>query len=144
MRHLNSKVVLVVAAIATAVMPVAAQTPPAQKPSFEVTSIKPNRSGGPPRRIGTEGNRFIAENVPLILLIQMAYRSPAGALLREHVIGGPAWIRRILTGYMISVRNSVGRHCPGILTRQGRRSSPRFRNSLALDWNLPKVPSMFS
>src|SRR5437016_10779751 len=92
MRHLNSKVVLVVAAIATAVMPVAAQTPPAQKPSFEVTYVKPNRSGGPPRRIGTEGNRFIAENVPLILLIPMAYRSPAGALLREHVIGGPAWI----------------------------------------------------
>jgi uncharacterized protein (TIGR03435 family) len=54
--------------------------------------VKPNKLGGPPQRIGTEGNRFIAENVPLILLIQMAYRSPGGGLLRQHVIGGPAWI----------------------------------------------------
>jgi uncharacterized protein (TIGR03435 family) len=60
--------------------------------AFEITSVKPNNSGGPPRRIGTEGNRFIAENAPLILLIQMAYRSPGGGLLRDQVIGGPAWI----------------------------------------------------
>jgi uncharacterized protein (TIGR03435 family) len=57
-----------------------------------VISVKPNRTGGPPRRTGAEGDRFIAENVPLILLIQYAYRSDSGGLLREHVIGGPAWI----------------------------------------------------
>jgi uncharacterized protein (TIGR03435 family) len=62
------------------------------RPAFEVASVKPSKSGGPPRRTGTEGNRFIAENVPLILLIQLAYRSPGGGLLREHIIGGPSWI----------------------------------------------------
>jgi hypothetical protein len=41
MRHLSIKVVLVVAAIVVAVMPVASQAPPAQKPSFEGISIKP-------------------------------------------------------------------------------------------------------
>jgi len=40
MRHLRGKVVLVVAAVAIAVAPLAAQVP-AQKPSFEVASVKP-------------------------------------------------------------------------------------------------------
>ena len=55
-------------------------------------SIKLNKSGGPPRRTGTEGKRFIAENVPLMLLIQLAYRPLDAGLLREHVIGGPSWL----------------------------------------------------
>src|ERR1700758_3405061 len=59
---------------------------------FAVASVKPNRSGGPPRRIGTEGNRFLAETAPLMLLIQLAYHSPAGTLLRQHVIGVPSWL----------------------------------------------------
>jgi uncharacterized protein (TIGR03435 family) len=92
MRHVICKVVLVVAATAIAVMPVPAQAP-AQKPQFEVASVKPNKLGGPPVRMGTEGGRFIAENYPLILVLLFAYRSPAGTyLLREHVIGGPSWI----------------------------------------------------
>ena len=68
------------------------QTPPAKKPSFDIVSIKPNKTGGPPRRIGTEGKRFIAENVPLMLLIQLAYRPLGAGLLREHVIGGASWL----------------------------------------------------
>jgi uncharacterized protein DUF3738 len=70
----------------------ATEASPAQKPSFDVVSIKPNRLGGPPRRIGTEGNRFIAENAPLIILIQFAYGSGTSRLAREHLIGGPSWI----------------------------------------------------
>jgi len=62
------------------------------KPSFDVISVKPNTAGGPPLRTGTWNNRFIAENVPLILLIQYAYRPPAGVRLRQHVIGGPDWM----------------------------------------------------
>jgi uncharacterized protein (TIGR03435 family) len=92
MRHLRRKVVFVVAAIAAAVMPVATQTP-ARKPSFEVASVKPNKLGGPPVRMGTEGGRFIAENYPLILVIQFAFRSSGGSLLLpQNVIGGPSWI----------------------------------------------------
>ena len=55
---------MVVAIIATAVMPVTSQTPPAQKPSFEGLSIKPTNSGGmlavPPLMVGS---RFLATNV---------------------------------------------------------------------------------
>ena len=91
MRYLSRKVLLVVAAFAVMGMVAAAQAP-AQKSSFEVASVKLNKSGGSPQRIGTEGNHFVAENAPLILLIQMAYRSPGGGLLRQHVIGGPAWM----------------------------------------------------
>jgi len=34
-------------------------------PKFEVASIKRNKSGNPPVRLGTEGSRFIAENYQL-------------------------------------------------------------------------------
>ena len=92
MRHLSHKVVLVVATVAVVGMAAAAQSP-AQKPSFEVASVKPNKLGGPPVRMGTEAGRFIAENYPLILVILFAYRSPGGGyLLRQNVIGGPSWI----------------------------------------------------
>jgi uncharacterized protein (TIGR03435 family) len=63
-----------------------------KKPSFDVATVKMNLSGGPPRRTGTLNNRFIAENVPLSLLIQYAYRPSSGVLFRQHVIGGPTWI----------------------------------------------------
>ena len=75
-----------------AAVSVASQTTPVRKPSFDVVSVKPNKLGGPPVRMGTQGKRFIAENYPLILLIQFAYRPLSGVLLREHVIGGPSWI----------------------------------------------------
>jgi len=44
MRQAVNKVLLIVASIACIVMPLAPQTAPAQKPSFEVASVKPNRS----------------------------------------------------------------------------------------------------
>lgn len=89
----HRKVVLVLLARAILALPMASQTPPTQKPSFEVASVKPNKLGGPPIRMGTEGGRFIAENYPLSLLIQFAYRSTSGTyLLRQNVIGGPTWL----------------------------------------------------
>lgn len=82
---------VVVAAGTTASSP---QTPAAKKPAFDVISVKPDRAGGPPRRTGAEGNRFIAENVPLILLIVYAYRGGGDdlALFSNQVIGGPSWL----------------------------------------------------
>jgi len=77
---------------AMAVVPAASQTA-AQRPAFEVASVKPNRSGGPPGRLGTEGNRFIAENYPIVLVIQRAYGFPDEWLTRDQLIGGPGWIQ---------------------------------------------------
>jgi uncharacterized protein (TIGR03435 family) len=77
---------------AMAVVPAASQTA-AQRPAFEVASVKPHKSGGPPGRLGTEGNRFIAENYPIALVIQRAYGFPYEWLTRDQLIGGPGWIQ---------------------------------------------------
>src|SRR5690242_21550627 len=93
MQHPSRKVVLVVAAVATGVALLAAQEP-AQKPSFEVASVKPNRSGrsGGPPRVGTEAGRFVASNANLRMLLQFAYRPPSGRTLRfMDIIGLPGW-----------------------------------------------------
>src|SRR5262245_14100329 len=91
MRRRSSRIVLVVAVIATAVTPMASQAPPAQKPSFEVASIKPvsppfPTGGGP--WISSRG-RFRAEVAQVRGVIAMAYR-----VLPAQVEGGPAWIDR--------------------------------------------------
>jgi len=94
MRHLSSKIVLVVAAIAAAVTPVASQTPPVQKPSFEVASVKPNKSGVfTGTTIGARGSTFSGLNVTLRMLLQFAYQPEDGSpLLKDRVIGGPGWM----------------------------------------------------
>lgn len=72
----------------------AAAQSPARKPAFEVASIKRNLSppsggGGGPR-----GDRFTMSNVPVIALINYAFRPlPNGQLFRQQMIGGPEWIR---------------------------------------------------
>jgi uncharacterized protein (TIGR03435 family) len=85
MRHLSSKVVLVVAATAAAVM--AAQTP-AQKPSFEVASVKPsdpNQRGASVQNL--LGGRFVARGAPLRPLMAYAYR-----VQNFQILGGPGWV----------------------------------------------------
>jgi uncharacterized protein (TIGR03435 family) len=88
MRHLSGTVVLVVAAIAVAVMPVASQAPPAQKPSFEVATVKPNASGDIRTLIlGQPGGRFTVTNATLKMVMAAAYR------VRDFQIsGGPNWV----------------------------------------------------
>jgi len=76
------------AVLATAVMPVSSQT----KPSFEVASVKPSAPAGSPLTMGATGGRFTATNVPLRLLIQLAYQSPAAPLLPNQIVGGPNWL----------------------------------------------------
>jgi uncharacterized protein (TIGR03435 family) len=82
MRRLIRIVVLVVTA--TAGIATAAQAP-AEKPQFEVASVKPtNRRGG---MIPQPGGRFVTVGQSLRILIAYAYR------LRDvQVIGGPAWM----------------------------------------------------
>ncbi len=59
-------------------------------PSFEVASVKPNRSGDGRFLIGGPGSssgRFIATNIPIRILIGWAY-----GLKDFQLSGGPAWI----------------------------------------------------
>src|SRR5262245_22845038 len=93
MRHLSCKVGLVVVAIASAAMALASQAPAGQKPSFEVVSIKPNKSGGP-TGVAQNGGRFVATNVWLQALLQRAYspRIDRGIILRPNeIVGAPSW-----------------------------------------------------
>jgi uncharacterized protein (TIGR03435 family) len=86
------KGIALILALAVVAIATVAQTPATQKPQFEVASVKLNKSGGSPGRLGTEGNRFIAENYPLVLVIQRAYGFPDEWLSREQLTGGPGWI----------------------------------------------------
>src|SRR6476469_2808225 len=81
----------IVATGATTGAGVAAQAP-AAAPQFEVASVKPNKSGGGPMRIGFQpGGRFTATNVPVRDLISMAYGQPQ-PLPSFQIIGGPGWM----------------------------------------------------
>jgi uncharacterized protein (TIGR03435 family) len=73
--------------LAMAVMPAASQTP-AERPAFEVASIKANaHSGFSPTTRRVAGNRFSVTGMPLVPLVMDAYN------LRDwQIIGGPAWI----------------------------------------------------
>ena len=75
-------------ALAT-VIQVRAQTPtPAPSPTFDVASVKPNKSGGMGVRIMFQpGGRFTAENISLKFLIRMAYN-----IQDFQISGGPPWI----------------------------------------------------
>jgi len=67
-----------------------AQAPaPSSGPTFDVTSVKPNKSGpgGPSMLQNQPGGRFTATNVPVRPLIQNAYR-----LQSFQLVGGPAWL----------------------------------------------------
>lgn len=61
-------------------------------PSFEVVSIKPNKSGDAATELGFQrGGRFRAINETLWRLIGEAYAT-SSALPRFQMFGGPAWI----------------------------------------------------
>lgn len=61
-------------------------------PTFEVASIKPNKSGDFRRGIGPEpGGRFGAINVPLRDLVAFAYGISNGD---ARIVGGPEWMAR--------------------------------------------------
>src|SRR5213594_2111035 len=90
MRHVSSKIVLVVAAVAVGVMPLVSQAP-AQKPSFEVASIQlsPVQTLTSKELLYTlPDGRFTADGIILRVLIFYAYR------LKTHyqLIGGPDWM----------------------------------------------------
>jgi len=69
---------------------VAAQAPDPQTPvSFEVASVKPNKSGDNSTSVGPQpGGRFVASNAPLALLLTLAYQ-----LQPFQIQGAPGWTR---------------------------------------------------
>ena len=86
------KPIFLVLIVAIATLQLESQTP-AQKPAFEVASIKRNLSpqaggGGGPR-----GDRFVMRNVPLATLVNFAFRPRNGQLFSQQIVGGPDWIR---------------------------------------------------
>jgi uncharacterized protein (TIGR03435 family) len=59
-----------------------------ERPAFEVTSVKPNKSGGPPGAQSlSSGDRVTMTNVPLRTVIQAAY-----GIDGSQLIGGSSWI----------------------------------------------------
>jgi uncharacterized protein (TIGR03435 family) len=60
----------------------------ASGPTFEVASVRPNKSGQPFVSLGIQpGGRYTATNVPLRLLIRNAYQ-----LQDSQIIGAPGWV----------------------------------------------------
>ncbi len=61
---------------------------PQASPTFDVASVKPNKTGGTGTRIMFQpGGRFTADNITLKFLIKMAY-----GVQDFQITGGPAWI----------------------------------------------------
>ena len=65
--------------------------PPAQNGgppvAFDVTTVKPNKSGDPFITINMNAGRFTASNFPLRQLIQTTFR-----LQPNQLVGGPDWL----------------------------------------------------
>ena len=64
---------LVVLAIGVLVVDVHGQTPADPAPTFEVASVRPNKSGSPNNNFGIQGDTFTATNGTLRELIRVAY-----------------------------------------------------------------------
>jgi uncharacterized protein (TIGR03435 family) len=80
----------IVAVLGGIVSLLSAQTP--ANPTFEVASIKPNKSIEGARGIGFQpGGRFSARNVRVRELIAAAYGTPQ-PLASFRIVGGPKWI----------------------------------------------------
>ncbi|HKE86539.1 MAG TPA: TIGR03435 family protein [Vicinamibacterales bacterium] len=56
-------------------------------PRFEAASVRPNNTTGPMRVQWWPNGRFRAVNVPLRMLISIAYNTPSG----QQVLGTPGW-----------------------------------------------------
>ena len=64
---------------------------PAQRPAFEVVSIKLNRSGNLNGGMGPRGSRLVATNVTLNTLLLYAYSRSEAPLLDSQIMGLPNW-----------------------------------------------------
>jgi uncharacterized protein (TIGR03435 family) len=79
--------VFIALGIVVAATPIFSQAPAEAKPSFEVASIKPSMPGARQRITIQPGGRFVADGVPLRLLIAIAYHLQA-----FQMSGGESWM----------------------------------------------------
>jgi uncharacterized protein (TIGR03435 family) len=63
----------------------------AQKPAFEVVSIKPNNSGMANAGMGPRGEFFVGTNVTLKTLLIYAYSPLRGQIMNGQFVGLPNW-----------------------------------------------------
>jgi uncharacterized protein (TIGR03435 family) len=85
----------------------------AQKPQFEVASVKPNKSGQPPTTQGSPlefllGGRFTATNVTLVDVIVRVYPTR-----RIQMQGGPNWIDSDRFDIVAKADEGQGKVTPG-------------------------------
>ena len=70
---------------------VSAQSKDAERPKFDVASVKPNKSDDRSVDGGIQpGGRFVARNFSLMAIIRMAY-SKGGPLQPWQIIDAPSW-----------------------------------------------------
>jgi uncharacterized protein (TIGR03435 family) len=112
MRHLA--LLSVVTFMAAAAMAMLSQ---AQKPTFEVASIKPNNSGSSSSQTSIDDGRgyFSATNVTLKSIIVSCYR-----LLDYQLVGGPEWVNTARFDFQASADTST--LSPSISTENVKRS----------------------
>src|SRR5687768_10608434 len=76
-------------------------------PTFEVASIRANKSGDVNRRITIPSpETFTATNITVRLLIEDAYRHPSGRMRREYeIVGWPDWTET--EGFDVTAKSST-------------------------------------
>jgi uncharacterized protein (TIGR03435 family) len=87
MRQRTGTIILTLAVITTAAIPVLSQTPPTQKPSFEVASVKPNTTGQGTLIETPPTGRVNIISATLRTLLRTAYR-----VQDYQIVGGPDWL----------------------------------------------------
>ncbi len=83
--------------------------PSADKPKFEVASVRPNTSNDGKVMLGIQpGGRFTAVNVPAWDLIRQAY-----SLQRSQIVGGPDWLETARFDVIAKAEGDIPRMGPG-------------------------------
>ena len=97
MRYLRLRGLLIAAALlAPAGSTASGQSPPssagAERPAFEVASVRQNKAGTGQSQRRLPGGRFTATNMTLRALIRLAYGNASLFRPDEQIVGGPGWI----------------------------------------------------
>jgi uncharacterized protein (TIGR03435 family) len=100
-----------------------AQAPPqAQLPSFEVASIKVNKSGEPGGGFRPRGSQLAVVNYTLFDIIRNAY-----GLQGNQILGGPAWIRAERERFDITAKAAEGTKPDQMLLMVQQLLADRFK-----------------
>ena len=88
-----------------------APAPVDESVTFEVASVKPNKTGDPRVMLGMQpGGRMTATNVPLRLLIRNAYQ-----LQDSQLVGGPSWVANDRFDIVAKAEGNLPPQMPGSL-----------------------------